>query len=106
MLSVIDPSADEVWNSVATIVDASGVHENFPRTDEDWAAVRIDAIRLIEPTFLGPARRLWASRLYQISRTRHLAWWALSLPVRMNVHKPGKMKRFAHSIRQWLQRPR
>jgi hypothetical protein len=64
------------------------------------------ALQLIEPTFLGPARRLWASRLYQISRTRHLAWWALSLPVRLTVHKPGKMKRFMQTLRTWLRRRR
>jgi hypothetical protein len=74
--------------------------------DARFQGTRMDAMQLIEPTFLGPARRLWASRLYQISRTRHLAWWALSLPVRLNVHKPGKVKRFSQTVRRWLQHQR
>jgi hypothetical protein len=48
MDSIIDPSADELWESVATVVDATGIHEKFPRTDEEWIAVRRDAIRLLE----------------------------------------------------------
>jgi hypothetical protein len=48
MDSLIDPSADELWGSVATVVDAKGVHDKFPRTDEEWKAVRRTAIRLLE----------------------------------------------------------
>ena len=48
MDSIVDPSADELWESVATTVDATGMHERFPRTDEEWKAVRRDAIRIIE----------------------------------------------------------
>jgi hypothetical protein len=48
MDSVIDPSADELWESVSTTVDATGLHEKFPQTDEEWKEVRRDAIRLIE----------------------------------------------------------
>ena len=67
---------------------------------------RAAALQLIEPTFLGPARRLWASGLYETSRARHLIWWALSLPVRLNVHKPGKVKRLSDALRAWLRRHR
>jgi hypothetical protein len=52
MDSVIDPSADELWESVSTTVDATGMHEKFPQTDEEWKAVRRDAIRLLEGTNL------------------------------------------------------
>jgi hypothetical protein len=48
MDSIIDPSADELWESVSTTVDATGVHDKYPRTDEEWKAVRRDAIRLLE----------------------------------------------------------
>jgi len=48
MLSVVDPSADAIWESVATVVDFEGIHEEFPETDEEWVAVRIEAIRIIE----------------------------------------------------------
>src|SRR5215831_10068611 len=52
MDSIVDPSSDEIWESVATVVDASGVHDKYPRTDEEWKAVRRDAVRLLEATNL------------------------------------------------------
>src|SRR5687767_13080996 len=52
MVSVIDPEADVLWNSVATIVTASGTEEREPRTDEDWATLRRSAIQLVEATNL------------------------------------------------------
>jgi plastocyanin len=52
MTSVIDPEADVLWNSVATIVSASGTEEREPRTDEDWATLRRSAIQLVEATNL------------------------------------------------------
>jgi hypothetical protein len=60
MDSIIDPSADELWESVATTVDATGVHERFPQTDEEWKAVRRNAIRLLEGSnlLLIPGRQV------------------------------------------------
>src|SRR5687768_8356548 len=52
MTSVIDPEADVLWNSVATIVTASGTEDREPRTDEDWATLRRSAIQLVEATNL------------------------------------------------------
>jgi hypothetical protein len=52
MDSLVDPSADVLWDSVATIVSASGTEEKAPRTDEDWAKVRHSAISLVEATNL------------------------------------------------------
>jgi hypothetical protein len=52
MDSMVDPSADVLWDSVATIVSASGTEERAPRTDEDWAKVRHNAITLAEATNL------------------------------------------------------
>lgn len=48
MESIVDPSADVVWNSVATIATATGFEEKVPRTDEEWSDVRLGAIRLVE----------------------------------------------------------
>jgi len=48
MQSVIDPSADIVWDSVKTIVTAAGTEEIRPRTDAEWIAVRNSAITLAE----------------------------------------------------------
>jgi hypothetical protein len=52
MDSLVDPSADDLWESVATTVDATGTHERFPKNDEEWKEVRRDAIRLLEATNL------------------------------------------------------
>ena len=52
MTSVIDPEADVLWNSVATIVTASGTEEREPKTDEDWETLRRSAIQLVEATNL------------------------------------------------------
>lgn len=48
MQSIVDPSADVVWESVMTVVSASGIEEKVPRTDEEWTNVRHGAIRLAE----------------------------------------------------------
>src|SRR5262249_22084883 len=52
MDALVDPSADELWESVATTVDAKGMHERLPRTDDDWKQVRRSAIRLVEASNL------------------------------------------------------
>jgi hypothetical protein len=48
MQSVIDPSADVVWNAVAIIETLDGTEDRAPETDEEWAAVRRGAIQLLE----------------------------------------------------------
>jgi Cytochrome C' len=48
MLGVIDPSADTVWESVATISGPKGVEERQPRTDKEWAEVRFKTLLVIE----------------------------------------------------------
>lgn len=52
MLSVVDPAADAIWESVATIVTHDGVEERRPETDEDWEALRHEAVRLVESSNL------------------------------------------------------
>src|SRR6478752_2929126 len=52
MDSVVDPSADALWESVATTVSAAGIDEHQPRTPEEWAEVRRRAISLVEATNL------------------------------------------------------
>jgi hypothetical protein len=32
-------AAEVYWDSVSTIVDKDGIHENFPQNDEEWEAV-------------------------------------------------------------------
>jgi len=48
MNSVIDPSVDEVWNAVKSVVDDGTLTEHAPMTDEDWAAVRRHALIVSE----------------------------------------------------------
>lgn len=48
MHSIVDPNADDVWNSVATISTSAGIEERSPHTDEEWQAVRKHAITLAE----------------------------------------------------------
>jgi len=52
MDSLVDKSADVIWDSVATIVTQDGVEKKQPRTDEEWAVVRRSAVQIIEATNL------------------------------------------------------
>jgi len=59
----IDPSADALWDSVAYIATEQGTEDRQPRTDEDWKAVRTNALTLIEAANLlsMPGRRVAAT---------------------------------------------
>jgi hypothetical protein len=48
MQSVIDPTADEIWDSVRTIITKDGTEEIRPRTAAQWEAVRNHAVALAE----------------------------------------------------------
>jgi hypothetical protein len=48
MDATITPAAEVYWGSVSTIVDKDGIHENFPRTDEEWEAVWGAAMTIAE----------------------------------------------------------
>src|SRR4051812_8144475 len=52
MDSEIDPAADFIWGSVASISTRAGLEERQPRTDEEWLEVRRHAITLIEASNL------------------------------------------------------
>jgi len=60
MDAIIDPNADDLWESVATITTKKGVEERQPHTDEEWAEQRRHAIALMEGTNLlaMPGRKL------------------------------------------------
>jgi hypothetical protein len=62
MDGLIDPSADALWDSVAHIATRSGIEDRRPRTDEQWKAVRMRAVTLIEAANLlsMPGRRVAA----------------------------------------------
>jgi len=48
MSSLVDPHADALWNAVRVISDENGITEYFPETEEEWAALRISAVSIIE----------------------------------------------------------
>jgi hypothetical protein len=48
MQAMTMPNAAAIWDSVSTIVDAKGVTENQPRSDEEWFAVAASAAVLVE----------------------------------------------------------
>ncbi len=48
MDAIVAPAATAVFDSVGTIVDATGIHEKQPTTDAEWAAVGASAAALAE----------------------------------------------------------
>jgi hypothetical protein len=48
MVAVVDPAADLLWESVGTELSKEGLVEKQPRTDEEWLALRKQAIILVE----------------------------------------------------------
>jgi hypothetical protein len=52
MDSIVDPGADFIWESVETVVNAQGIQEKRPTTDEEWQEVRRHGIMLLEATNL------------------------------------------------------
>ena len=60
MRDQIDPLSDNIFDAVGTSVRPEGVIEIAPRTDEDWAKVRIGAVVLAEAANLLKIRRAFA----------------------------------------------
>ena len=52
MDSIVDPSADALWDSVSTTINAAGTEQRAPHTDEEWANLRRRTVQLIEATNL------------------------------------------------------
>jgi cytochrome c556 len=48
MQAMIDPTADEIWDAVRTIVTDKGSEEIRPHTNAEWDAVRNHAVTLAE----------------------------------------------------------
>ena len=48
MASIVDPSADALWESVSSETTSKGTEEKHPRSDAEWLAVRHNAIALQE----------------------------------------------------------
>ena len=52
MDSVVDPSADAIWDSVEIVATLEGTEHKAPRTDDDWKALRRHAVALVEASNL------------------------------------------------------
>jgi hypothetical protein len=48
MLGIVDPTADFIFESVSVVVTAAGSKETQPRTEDEWLAVRNNALILAE----------------------------------------------------------
>jgi len=60
MDSMVDPSADFVWNSVGVEITAEGTVERAPKTDEEWKEERRRVILLVEAAnlLISPERKV------------------------------------------------
>ena len=52
MDSVIDPSADALWDSVEVVATLQGTERKAPKTDDDWKMLRRHAVSLVEASNL------------------------------------------------------
>jgi hypothetical protein len=48
MDSMVDPSADNIFEAVAEVADEQGIRQEAPQTPEQWREVRRHAIQLLE----------------------------------------------------------
>jgi len=60
MRDMLDPIADNIFDAIAVIVDHKGAVEHSPKSDEDWARVRIGGVTMAEGSYLLKLRRPWA----------------------------------------------
>jgi hypothetical protein len=60
MGSMIDPSADFLFETIVQIVDEKGIIDKTPKNDEEWKEVRRHALILLEAPnlLLSPDRRI------------------------------------------------
>ena len=52
MRDMIDPASDYIFDSVKIVTTKTGTVENVPKTDEDWAKLRIGATTIAEGVYL------------------------------------------------------
>src|SRR5262244_1102226 len=74
MDSMVDPGADFIWESVATVISAKGVEDRAPHTDEEWKEVRRRAIMLMEATNLCRYLAVWLQNPTRNRKTQALNW--------------------------------
>src|SRR5712691_11421010 len=60
MRDMLDPIADNIFDSVSIIVTKKGTVETAPHTEEDWEKIRIGAVTLAEGVYLLKVPRPFA----------------------------------------------
>jgi hypothetical protein len=60
MRDLIDPLSDNIFEAVKTEVTDKGIIETVPKTDEDWAKIRIGAVAMMEASYLLKVPRPFA----------------------------------------------
>jgi hypothetical protein len=60
MRDMLDPIADNIFDSVSIVVTRKGTVETAPHTDEDWEKIRIGAVTLAEGVYLLKVPRPFA----------------------------------------------
>jgi len=97
MDSMVDPNADYLWESVATIVTAAGTEERAPRTNEDWIALRRHAIPLVEATNLLQMPGRHVAKPGEKSENPGIELGPEEIEVRINQDR-GAFIDFAHKL--------
>jgi hypothetical protein len=62
MRDMIDPIADNIFDAIAVFVDKKGTVEHSPKTEEEWATVRIGGVTMAEGAYLLKVKRPWAPK--------------------------------------------
>jgi hypothetical protein len=60
MRDMLDPIADNIFDSVGIVVTKNGTVETAPHTEEDWDKIRIGAVTLAEGVYLLKVPRPFA----------------------------------------------
>jgi hypothetical protein len=70
MTAITDPTARTIYNSVSTVVSASGITETAPQTDAEWAALASAAAALAESgnLLLTPGRAVDSGEWVKMTR--------------------------------------
>lgn len=89
MLSLIDPSADVVWEAVTTVVSADGIVEKVPQSEEEWINVRGGALRLVEAANLLVVPGRHVARPGEKSEAPGVELEPEEMEARINKDRPG-----------------
>ena len=96
MNGLIQPSAEQVWDSISTTVTEKGVEEKQPRTDEEWALVETSAVMLVESATLllegnrDPGGDVWSKAVKDMAEASALTAKAAQARNKDEVFKLGE----------------